>query len=869
MAGVTVSPFPTPSLSRDLQNETSMPTLIHSLVGQKSSVLSLAATDQYIFSGSQAEDILVWNKDTFTLKATLSGHEGAVMALEVAKEKEWLFSSSGDSTVRVWSTKTLKPLYVLKPYLEDGAGDIFSLAWLPSMQTIFIGCQNTSLQWFSFSNDAPSQAESVTSTDVAPSSSSGTSTPLSSSYTRQAHKFFDSYPRFERRPADLNARNGTPRPTGRGTPDSGHSEDVPPSMQLNIPSINVIDPAHFGYIYCMTLLTGTGDGITRLATGSGDEGIKLWKCLPGGPEFEHEFTFDRGAILSIVAKGDTIYAGCQDGYVKVVDLETKTLIRTIIVEEGVDILSISLLNSDMFTCAANGCVKRWSSSFDCIASWRGHSGIALSSIVTQRGQGFYLVTGGNDSSIKIWDILPSSRTVSQELQSSPCFGPTAADVLTHALSKFVAIPSVSSEPSRKEDCRQTAIWLRKCLGQLGAHTSLLPTGEGNNPLVLATFQGTLGGHRKPRVLFYGHYDVISAPPHGWNSDPFTVTGKNGYLYGRGVTDNKGPILAVACAAADLLSRRALGLDLVMLIEGEEECGSIGFGDAVRKHKDAIGEVDAILVSNSTWITDDRPCITYGLRGVVHCNIEIASQLPDLHSGIEGGGVVEPMVDMVKLLASLTDNQNKVLIPQFYDTVREQTEKEKDLYGLLSEITHKPASSLAARWREPSLTIHTIEISGPKNATVIPGSVKAQVSLRIVPDQDLQTIIDALTEYLRSAYQTFQSPNKIQIIVDHSADWWLGSLDDPWFKALENAVKEEWGEEPLRIREGGSIPSVPWLEKEFGCHALHLPMGQGSDQAHLPNERISLINLNKGKSVVERFLTKTADEQFLTHLRNAN
>lgn len=847
-----------------------MPTLIHSLVDQKSSVLSLAATDEYIFSGSQNQDILVWNKDTFTLKATLSGHEGSVLALELAKEKEWLFSSGGDSTIRVWSTKTLRPLFVLRPYLEDGSGDIFSLAWLPSTQTIFIGCQNTSLQWFSFDHGVISQADSLPATDCAQSSTSpsGTSTPLSTSAPRQAHKFFDSYPRFERRPADLLARNNsTPRLTGRGSPDSGHCDDVPAALHMSIPPTNVIDHAHFGYIYCIALLTGTGDGITRLATGSGDECIKLWKCLPNArPELEHEFTFDRGAVLSIVAKGDTIYAGCQDGIVKVVDLETKTLIRTIIVDEGVDVLSISLLNSDMFTCAANGCVKRWSASFDCIASWKAHSGIALSSIVTQRGHGFYLVTGGNDSSIKIWDIPPCLKSISQDLQSSPLFGPTATDVLTYALSKFVAIPSVSSEPSHKEDCRQTAIWLRKCLSQLGARTSLLPTGEGNNPLVLATFHGTSGGQqRKPHVLFYGHYDVISAPPNGWKTDPFTVTGQNGYLYGRGVTDNKGPILAAACAAADLLSRRALGLDLVMLIEGEEECGSIGFGDAVRKHRDAIGDIDAILVSNSTWITDDRPCITYGLRGVVHCNIQITSRLPDLHSGIEGGGAKEPMVDMVKLLASLTNEDNKVTIPEFYASVREQTDAEKELYRLLSDVTKKPAASLAARWREPSLTIHTIEISGPKNATVIPGSVKAQVSLRIVPDQDLQTIISTLTDYLKATYATFNSPNEIHVSVDHSADWWLGSLDDPWFRALESAVRDEWGVAPLRIREGGSIPSVPWLEKEFGCHALHLPMGQGSDQAHLPNERISLINLNKGKAVVERFLTNAVEDQSLSSL----
>jgi di- and tripeptidase len=139
----------------------------------------------------------------------------------------------------------------------------------------------------------------------------------------------------------------------------------------------------------------------------------------------------------------------------------------------------------------------------------------------------------------------------------------------------------------------------------------LPTGEGNNPIVLGTFEGRKGAKPPLRILFYGcdrslnlriyrsypprHYDVIPAPPEGWNSDPFALTGKNGYLYGRGVTDDKGPIIAIACAAADLLTQRALGVDLVFLIEGEEEVGSVGFVETVRKHKDAIGHVDEILV----------------------------------------------------------------------------------------------------------------------------------------------------------------------------------------------------------------------------------------------------------------------------------
>ncbi|KAH0586115.1 hypothetical protein H2248_007384 [Termitomyces sp. 'cryptogamus'] len=858
------------SLSRHLQNDEAPLPLLHQLHALRNSVLSLVSNSDYIFSGSQNEDISVWEKQTFTLKSTLRGHTGSVLALELAKEKEWLFSSSGDSTVRIWHTSKLTPLYIISPYLTS-AGDLFSLSWSPTLQTIYIGCQDTSLQWYDFSSLIPpipasslslSSVSSSSYTDLVSLSHTGTSTPS----TRKAHKFFDSYPQYERRPADLFARN--PSMSGRPESNSPSEAEYPPAEYglLDVSVTNVIHSAHYGYIYCMALLNNDGkekdggSGGVQLATGSGDETVKLWDCTLKGPVCVHEFECAQGAVLALVAQNETIYAGCQDGYVKVLDLETKTLVRTIIVQEGIDILSMSMIGSDLYTCSADGWIKCWSASFDCTASWQGHNGIILSSFIdVKRPNSARLVTGGNDNYIKVWEVdPPKPRKEDRRLLPKSHDSESFTDTMTYALSKFISIPSVSCTSSHTEDCRQAAIWLKKCLNQLGAHTSLLPTGEGKNPLVLGIFSGTKGDKPKPRVLFYGHYDVIPAPRQGWSSDPFTLTGRNGYLYGRGVTDNKGPIIAVACAAADLLSRRALGCDLVFLIEGEEECGSTGFRETVGRYKDAIGDIDAILVSNSTWIGEDKPCITYGLRGVIHCELEISSNHPDLHSGVEGGAVVEPMFDMVRLLASLTDGQRTVQIPGFYDHVRPQTEEEKELYKLLSNVTRRPAASLSSRWREPSLTLHTIEVSGPKNATVIPGLVKSQVSVRIVPDQDLDTITKALVAHLESSFEILQSPNNLRVTVEHVADWWLGNLDDHWFQSLESAVQDVWGVAPLRIREGGSIPSVPYLEKEFGCHALHLPMGQSSDQAHLPNERLSLKNLHKGKAVVEMFLLNIAE-----------
>lgn len=203
----------------------------------------------------------VWCRKTFQLVRTLREHTGSVLALEYASERDWLFSASGDSTVCVWSTKTLTLLYVLHPYQETGSGDLFSLAWSPSLGTLYIGCQDTSLQWFDFRG-----LQSVV--DSAPGS--GTSTPN----TRKPHRFFDSYPQHERRPADLFANNSastslTNIQLERTEPGQLH--------KLQVPATNVIDSAHYGYLYCMAILEGDNNASEeiQLVTGSGDETVKV------------------------------------------------------------------------------------------------------------------------------------------------------------------------------------------------------------------------------------------------------------------------------------------------------------------------------------------------------------------------------------------------------------------------------------------------------------------------------------------------------------------------------------------------------------------------------------------------------------------
>jgi len=161
------------------------------------------------------------------------------------------------------------------------------------------------------------------------------------------------------------------------------------------------------------------------------------------------------------------------------------------------------------------------------------------------------------------------------------------------------------------------------------------------------------------------------------------------------------------------------------------------------------------------------------------------------------------------------------------------------------------------WRQPSFSIANITTSGSANKTVIPRRVSADIAMRLVPDQDLDTIVSSLVSFCKSTFSCLATPNTLDVKVTHAASWWLASLDNPYFRALEDAVQDVWGRPPLKIREGGTVPTMSWLEREFAAPCVHLPLGQSSDAGHLANERMRLLNLNNGKKVVERYLTRVA------------
>ncbi|KAG8768281.1 hypothetical protein FRC12_005667, partial [Ceratobasidium sp. 428] len=411
------------SLSRTPPPEAAAARLIHTLRQEESSVLSLTADERFIYSGSQGMDIHVWDRQTLAQTALLQGHTGFVLALIHSPERQWLFSSSGDSTVRIWCTQTLSPLYTILPHGEPG--DIFSLAYVhtPTQQRLVFGCQNTALQWVDLSlhglgthgdDDASSSTgASVTSADGV---GTGIITPGAA-----RHKFFDSVPQPAGRPVIplrpstailTTPRAVTPSLSAENTPKIVRDKDGQPRT-IPVPAENVVQSAHYGYIYCMVLVKDGED--VRLVTGSGDEETKLWTLPPHqNPTLQHTFSHDDplqsqdpdvetgGAVLALAVRDGMVFAGGQAGRVAVWDVESLALVRVLVAAEGVDVLSLSVLGQDLYACTADGYVHRWSSTFQHTASYHAHAGIILSSIAISSSG--VLVTGAGDSTVKIWEV---------------------------------------------------------------------------------------------------------------------------------------------------------------------------------------------------------------------------------------------------------------------------------------------------------------------------------------------------------------------------------------------------------------------------------------------------------------------------------
>ena len=422
------------------------------------------------------------------------------------------------------------------------------------------------------------------------------------------------------------------------------------------------------------------------------------------------------------------------------------------------------------------------------------------------------------------------------------------------LCELLRIPSVSADPARDADVHRAADWVGSQFNSLGMATEVIETT--GQPLVYAQTPPVPG---KPTVLVYGHYDVQPVEPlEEWISPPFEPTKRNGNIYARGATDDKGQMLTHLFAArAWLKTRGSLPVQLKFLIEGEEEVGSRGLTDYLSKSEaQAKLACDVVVVSDTSQFAPGQPAITYGLRGGASLELKVTGPQQDLHSGTFGGAVANPINAICKLLASVIDERGRVQIPGFYDDVLPLSEAERKQFAALpfneesfkrqigvKELAGEEGfTTLERRWARPTYDILGIWGGQQMPKSAIPARAGAKASFRLVPNQDPQKIAAAAKKFVEQ-----RRPPGIELEVSASA-WGRGvvvPLDSTYIAAAARAIEKSFGRAPVFIREGGSIPIVTGFREFLGVDTLLLGWGLDDDNTHSPNEKFCLADFHKG------------------------
>ncbi|MFA9389371.1 MAG: dipeptidase [Prolixibacteraceae bacterium] len=426
---------------------------------------------------------------------------------------------------------------------------------------------------------------------------------------------------------------------------------------------------------------------------------------------------------------------------------------------------------------------------------------------------------------------------------------------------LIQIPSISSEDSHKPDMYKAAEYWKKLLLEAGADRASVMETEGNP----VTFGEKIIDPKLPTVLVYAHMDVMPVDPiHLWNTNPFEPVIKDGKIWARGADDDKGQSFMQAKAFEFMVKSKTLPCNVKFIIEGEEEIGSPNLGKFCIEHKELL-KADIILVSDTTMIAADKPSITTGLRGLAYWQIEVTGPNRDLHSGLYGGAVANPINALCRIIEKCTDKNNAISIPGFYDQVKDVSDEEKTLLNSrpFDKEEYKNAIGVAKLFGELGYT--TIErtgirpsfdvcgiwggYSGEGAKTVLPSKAYAKLSSRLVPDQDHHHIAELLEWYIKSI-----APDSIQVKVDylHGGQAYVCPIDHPAYLAAERALLDTIGVKPVPVRSGGSIPIVATFEEVLGIKTILMGFGLESDAIHSPNENYPLENFYKGIETIPLF-----------------
>ena len=435
------------------------------------------------------------------------------------------------------------------------------------------------------------------------------------------------------------------------------------------------------------------------------------------------------------------------------------------------------------------------------------------------------------------------------------------------LKDLLRIPSVSTLPEHKTDCRRAAEWLAARLKRIGMENVRLIEAQGGegHPLVYADWLHAAG---KPAVLCYGHYDVQPPDPlDEWVSPPFQPAERHGNLYARGAVDDKGQVCVQVDALESLLAANgALPLNVRVLFEGEEEVGGEAIAAFVASKPPEL-KADFALISDTELFAPGLPTLCVGLRGMIYTEIEVRGARTDLHSGMYGGAAPNPLVALAQILARLKDEEGHILIPGFYDDLVPPSPEELDAWRSLPfdeeeyriaevgsrQLVGEPGYSVLERtWARPTLDVHGIPggFTGAGAKTVIPAKALAKVSMRLVP---AMTPARAFALYKSFVEQIAPAGVDVEIRLIHSGDPCLVPVDNPYIQAATRALREVWGKETVFIRSGGSIPIVGDFARHLGLPSVMMGFGLPDDNIHAPNEKFNLKNFELGIESLIRFL----------------
>jgi acetylornithine deacetylase/succinyl-diaminopimelate desuccinylase-like protein len=428
------------------------------------------------------------------------------------------------------------------------------------------------------------------------------------------------------------------------------------------------------------------------------------------------------------------------------------------------------------------------------------------------------------------------------------------DSFLNELFDFLKIPSVSADPKYKNDLISCAKWLSEHLRKIGLDAQVIETK--GHPIVRALGRGSSG----KRLLIYGHYDVQPPDPiDKWTSPPFAPTIRDGFIYARGSTDDKGQLFAHIKAVETLLKANGkLPCDIIFLIEGEEECGGNALEEYIKKEKDSLS-CDAVVISDTSMYDEKTPAITYGLRGIVAMEIVVKTAAADLHSGVYGGAVGNANTALAHIISKCIGLDGQIKIQGFYDGIRPLEDWEKKNFvklalnekAFLKETGAKrtfgePGRAILERlWASSALDINGMfgGYTGEGMKTIIPHRATAKITIRLVPDQNPLKMAGAVAKFVKSVCPDFADVEVAGSIA--AAEPVLFDVKNKMIQAGMNALKAGFGSEPVFIRSGGSIPVVNTFVKELKKPVVLMGFGLDSDGAHSTNEKFKVDNFING------------------------